>query len=444
MGPWSMARSTRRGSLRYCGSAVVLIIAQLALLFCDGHDVWGASGLVASPRRSGALEPARRDLHQTKRNADSSGEASLHGVRRNGQGSSEVSLRECTAEETELEFLSRATGDPALLRLLRDAGARGDSSSCVVRSFANRPSSPWRERSALIEELARSSSSERGSSNATSNAASAVGGGGGGEAESREPKTEARNRVRAPDGGVHRALVHFIVHQSTSDWCARPCNSPSWELAVPKLPKLQVVPRKRENATSSSKYRGFEVAIWQQLGRISAYEFDATFEKKAKNAYTEVCAGIGWACAAYGSFREQYAVPGCPSIAIARDFAEASGELATKLGRMFDCLREISALGEISADTRGGSSDTRRAAVSSAALTYLGHGSDADGSLFESALERKDGVRFVRAQDFAVLNFGTNCEEGRWGMVAAFAPRGQGKSRFILASDLEVGGTTHF
>jgi hypothetical protein len=115
-------------------------------------------------------------------------------------------------------------------------------------------------------------------------------------------------------------------------------------------------------------------------------------------------------------------------------------------------------------------------------VTYNGHGARADGSLFEGSIHSADAqmlltqvtgiephtVVALRAHDnaslsavsttasklalpevtppedtarlnmgrLAMLNFGTNCAEGRWDMLAALYPFAE----WILASDLNVGG----
>jgi len=74
-------------------------------------------------------------------------------------------------------------------------------------------------------------------------------------------------------------------------------------------------------------------------------------------------------------------------------------------------------------------------------LTYSGHGGEADGSLFAGAVDSPDSMSLLEESvktggKFSMFNFGTNCQEGRWNMMAAMHPFAD----WILASDLNVGG----
>jgi len=77
-------------------------------------------------------------------------------------------------------------------------------------------------------------------------------------------------------------------------------------------------------------------------------------------------------------------------------------------------------------------------------LSYQGHGSVADGSLFEGALNAGDAAKVLKeaisskpfGTKIGLLNFGGNCNEGKWNMLAAL----HWSTQWIIASDLKVGG----
>jgi hypothetical protein len=74
-------------------------------------------------------------------------------------------------------------------------------------------------------------------------------------------------------------------------------------------------------------------------------------------------------------------------------------------------------------------------------ITYSGHGGTADGSLFAGVVNAADAVSLLQGlvharSKFSMFNFGTNCQEGRWNMLASMHPFAD----HILASDLNVGG----
>jgi len=219
-------------------------------------------------------------------------------------------------------------------------------------------------------------------------------------------------------------FVHLRVVTVTDSWCPAPCDSPSWELGSPK-------------AEVDGPYSLYEVAIWQSSGKITLYQFDPEFLEKARNSYydPDLCAGKGWGCTKYMEERESRAVlsVGPPQMHVF-SFDKLSVFLRDTFKTFFKRISEL----EPQARNFG--------------LTYSGHGHRADGSLFEgqifphhvAALLKyvtgpKDGDGDgdgLNLGKMAMLNFGTNCAEGRWNMLEAFAPYAD----WILASDLNVGG----
>lgn len=211
-------------------------------------------------------------------------------------------------------------------------------------------------------------------------------------------------------------FVHLLVVQSNQDWCKAPCNSASWELSVPK-------PKKEDGP-----YALFEAAIWRQERRIALYRFDADWERRARNSYHSVCFGKGWSCPAYRIFREARAslrVGPWPA-RLDRDGKKLSAWIAEAFTKVFAKIKEE----EPQAENFG--------------MSYQGHGSMADGSLFEGALNSADAASVLQGAigaqpfgaKFGLLNFGGNCNEGKWNMLAGL----HWAAHWITASDLEVGG----
>lgn len=204
---------------------------------------------------------------------------------------------------------------------------------------------------------------------------------------------------------------HLHVVRSNEAWCAHPCDQPSWELAAPK-------------PSPSSSYVLVEAAIWTQNREVVLYRFDDEWFKNASDVYHSVCHGK-WSCPAYREFREARALfrAGPWPAEADRDEAVLSAFLRDSFEKVFDKLAEEAGAG---ADL---------------GLTFSGHGGQADGSLFEGQLIAEDAHKLLqqhldRNGKFSLLNFGTNCQEGRWKMLAAFQPFAD----WILASDLNVGG----
>lgn len=211
-------------------------------------------------------------------------------------------------------------------------------------------------------------------------------------------------------------FLHFFVAQSYERWCAAPCQSPTWELQAPK-------------PEAGSPYALFEAGIWQQERRVALYQFNTEWERKAKNVYHEVCHGQ-WECPAYHSFREEkclLSIGPWPASAD-EDPRELSAFLLNAFKQFVDKIQE------------------RVTHAEHAGLTYTGHGAAADGSLFEGTLDREDAVSFLQymigaegRERLSLLNFGGNCAEGRWNMVANLHPYAE----WITGSDLLVGGVEY-
>jgi len=207
-------------------------------------------------------------------------------------------------------------------------------------------------------------------------------------------------------------LAHLYVAQSYAEWCKAPCQAATWELAAPK-PML------------NSTYVLFEAAIWRQERRVALYQFDPAWEKRARHAYHDVCFGMGWECYNYKVFRENrslLSIGPWPASAD-KNYGELSKFLLSAFDRIFAKIRESVPRAE------------------HFALTYSGHGASADGSLFEGVLQKRDSATWLKSVTgmtgrLAMLNFGGNCAEGRWNMVAHLHPYAD----WIIASDLKVGG----
>lgn len=211
-------------------------------------------------------------------------------------------------------------------------------------------------------------------------------------------------------------FVHLLVVQSNQDWCEAPCMAPTWELASPK-PK-----------TDSGPYALFEAAIWRQERRIALYRFDEAWEKRARTSYHSLCMGKSWSCPAFRGWRESRALLtiGPWPTKLDTDGKKLSAWMGDAFADVFAKIKEE----EPSADHFG--------------MSYNGHGSTADGSLFEGSLSAHDAAEVLRGAigkkpfgtKFGLLNFGGNCNEGKWNMLAGL----HWAAHWITASDLEVGG----
>jgi len=221
--------------------------------------------------------------------------------------------------------------------------------------------------------------------------------------------------------GAQKHFVHLLVAKSSEQWCASPCWSPTWELQAPK-------------SGAASPYALFEAAIWPQTRHLTLYRFDPEWEARARNVYHDVCYGTGFSCVQYQAFRESRALVsiGPWSSEEDRDEDKFSLFLLNAFKRAFEKIHEL------------------MPDALHMGLTYTGHGSSADGALFEGTLLSAQAVSLLqyvtgvgatggsglRSGPLSLLNFGTNCEEGKWNMISALHPF----SEWIAASDLKVGG----
>jgi len=224
------------------------------------------------------------------------------------------------------------------------------------------------------------------------------------------------NFVRVADDemeGGSKHLAHLYVVQSNAQWCPPPCMGPTWELAASK-------------ASMSSSYTLLEAAIWRQDRRVALYRFDPDWESDARHAYHKVCSQE-WTCPAYEIFREKQKLleVGPWPAAVDLDPEALSQFLLDAFQKIFVKFREVAP-------------DTKYVA-----LTYSGHGARADGSLFEGAIRPADAATLLQGlpasagkPPMSLLNFGGNCAEGRWNMLAHLHPFAD----WIIASDLNVGG----
>jgi len=72
-------------------------------------------------------------------------------------------------------------------------------------------------------------------------------------------------------------------------------------------------------------------------------------------------------------------------------------------------------------------------------LSFAGHGSTADGALFEgliSATDTKVALKTVAHKKLSLINFGGNCVEGKWNNLEVLKDFGD----YVIASDLTVNG----
>mmetsp|Transcript_49046 Transcript_49046/g.104824 ORF Transcript_49046/g.104824 Transcript_49046/m.104824 type:complete len:568 (-) Transcript_49046:79-1782(-) len=217
-------------------------------------------------------------------------------------------------------------------------------------------------------------------------------------------------------------VAHLLVVQSFEYWCPKPCMQPTWELQSPKPAR-------------SSPYVLFEAAIWHQTRTVTLYQFDPLWERQARNSYHDVCMGKGWSCPEYQVFRESQSLLTVGPWPKDADEEEEGTRLSHFLLKAF---KQIFARIHQAVPT-----------VRDVGLSYTGHGAAADGALFEGALLAPDAISLMRyvteggdgsqalgLGQLAFLNFGGNCEEGKWNMLASL-------HRFaiwVVASDLEVGG----
>eukprot|EP00929_Paragymnodinium_shiwhaense_P113660 TRINITY_DN81956_c0_g1_i1.p1 TRINITY_DN81956_c0_g1~~TRINITY_DN81956_c0_g1_i1.p1 ORF type:complete len:555 (+),score=62.86 TRINITY_DN81956_c0_g1_i1:98-1762(+) len=206
-------------------------------------------------------------------------------------------------------------------------------------------------------------------------------------------------------------FVQLSVVKVEAEWCAPPCQDLTWEKAAKKPAK------------DDANYQLLELCIWAAEHRLVLYRFDQEWEKLADNAYHGLCAGKGW---------------GCPQVAVHRESAklwEATWD------RSLDDSALSKWLGEQLVVVLRDQVFSRQA--EHYGLAYSGHGSRADGSLFEGVVHRDDATAALQAANvesskFAIMNFGGNCVEGRWNMLAAMGPF----ANLIIASDLPVQGVS--
>lgn len=225
------------------------------------------------------------------------------------------------------------------------------------------------------------------------------------------------SQQQSGQGGVATApyLAHVSVYQSDLHWCDNPCESPTWELAAPKPESAQ-----------DGAYVLYEVAIWRQERRLALYRFDKAWAGKAQMSYNELCGGKSWGCPAYRGHREArrlLSLPWAESTDKDRSGKALSSFLLDAFKQVFDRVRKESPKAK------------------HIGLSYSGHGSNADGSLFQGAVGPHDARSLLSSASggpfgLGFLNFGGNCAESRWLMLERLSEFG----KYVIASDLEVGG----
>jgi len=196
----------------------------------------------------------------------------------------------------------------------------------------------------------------------------------------------------------------FLVRES---WCAPPCQQPTWEVAGAK-------------PEPDGAYQQLEAAIWFDEHRVALYEFDPVWADRTAKAYFEICEQ-SFSCEAYWAHREVkrlYQATWDPSAA--SDPAKLSAVLR-------DAFKEVFAL----AYARN---------PEHVVFTYSGHGGQANGGLFEGWLRPEDSAAVLGGlpKPLSLMNFGGNCVEGRYNMLAHMEPFGE----YVIASDLQVTGVS--
>jgi hypothetical protein len=166
-------------------------------------------------------------------------------------------------------------------------------------------------------------------------------------------------------------------------------------------------------------YQLLEVCIWHGERRIVLYEFGEAFFSAARNSYHEWCGGT-WECPEVTIHREN------ASLYEAKwDQKLAGAALSAWLAAQFSVILGI-------AQKRKGKHY---------GLSFAGHGSTADGALFEGMISPKDtrtALKTMVEDKFALINFGGNCVEGKWNNLEVLREFGD----YVIASDLNVNGLT--
>lgn len=222
-------------------------------------------------------------------------------------------------------------------------------------------------------------------------------------------RTQTQNATAASGGRGSPYFLQLSVYKVEAKWCAPPCQELTWEKAAAKPAK------------DNPNYVLLEMCIWAAERRIALYRFDDQWQQVAQNAYHGLCGGKGWSCPEIAAHRESAKV---------WDASWADGlddkALSQWLGGEFSRLLQDHVY------THG---------AQHYGLAYSGHGSRADGSLFEGMVQVEDAKTALSStatggNKFALMNFGGNCVESRWNMLSAMQPF----TDYLIASDLLVKG----
>jgi hypothetical protein len=195
------------------------------------------------------------------------------------------------------------------------------------------------------------------------------------------------------------------VYKVDSDWCKPPCRQITWEVAAAKPPK------------GDPNYQLLEVCIWRAEQRIALYEFGDSFYDEAQNSYNNWCFG-SWECPSVKYEREKHSLYEA-KWDVDMDRPTLSNWMATKFSEILGIVQQRKARHY--------------------GLSYAGHGSSADGALFEGlilAADTKVALKPVAEQRFSLINFGGNCVEGKWDNLNVLQDFGN----YVIASDLLVNG----
>eukprot|EP00931_Biecheleriopsis_adriatica_P027622 TRINITY_DN16591_c0_g1_i1.p1 TRINITY_DN16591_c0_g1~~TRINITY_DN16591_c0_g1_i1.p1 ORF type:complete len:623 (+),score=91.91 TRINITY_DN16591_c0_g1_i1:221-1870(+) len=198
------------------------------------------------------------------------------------------------------------------------------------------------------------------------------------------------------------------VYKVGKHWCGVGCQDLTWERDAVK-PSL-----------SNENYALLDAAIWDADRRVALYRFDDVWTRQASNIYWGVCDG-SWSCEGVVKLRESRRLfqKYWPA-SLDGNWKALSVWMANTFKEIFEFLLDFNA-------THTG-------------FAYFGHGSSANGALFEDYINTEDAQPLLASvtakKKFTLINFGGNCIEGKWNMAQALYPY----TDFILASDLLVGG----
>jgi len=235
----------------------------------------------------------------------------------------------------------------------------------------------------------------------------AAGGASSEHAVHRRASTMVKSRKRK---GSPLYAVMVNSYKVEKSWCAHPCKKFTWEKDALKANH------------DDPNYQVIDAVLWMDEKRVALYHFDKEIE--TISTYWTICDG-SWECPEVVDYRESFLLYEAKWDSHLDHDPEGfstwlSNELVTIL------------------------SETTKFETEHIGFAYYGHGSRADGALFEGLIQKEDSKEALQTftdlsgKSLDLLNFGGNCIEGKWNMADSLHPY----TRFILASDLLVGGWT--